>query len=87
MLAPVGGGRDVRTRGGAEHEGRAWSGFGSGFGSGSGFGFGFGFGFGLGLGGLEHEGGTAEAEAGRDKAERREDVHGRQPVEGARTCK
>ena len=52
MLAPVGGGRDVRTRGGAEHEGRA-----------------------------------AEAEAGRDKAERREDVHGRQPMEGARTCK
>ena len=25
--------------------------------------------------------------AGRDQAERREDVHGRQPVEGARTCK
>ena len=54
-------------------------------GSGQGSGSGLGLGVGSGLVGLEHEGGTAEAEAGRDQAERREDVHGGQPMESTGT--
>ena len=54
-------------------------------GSGQGSGSGLGLGLGSGLVELEPEGGTAEAEAGRDQAERREDVHGGQPMESTGT--